>query len=68
MNQKIKRILALLGVGFLTGLYVLTLVFALLRIPNWFAWFQACIFCTVAIPVLLYAMQLIYKILKKKHQ
>ncbi len=66
MNKKVKRIVALIGAGLLVALYLLTLIFALLDIPNWFAWFQASIFCTVAVPVLIYAMQLIYKLLKKK--
>lgn len=68
MNTKVKRIAALLGAALLVALYLLTLIFALLDNPNWFSWFQASIFCTVAVPVFIYAMQLIYKLLKKEKE
>ncbi len=63
--KKIKRITAFVGACLLIIMYILTLVFALLDIPNWEQLFMAAIFCTVAIPVMIYAMQLVYRVLKQ---
>ncbi len=63
--KKIKRILAAVGACLLILLYVLTLIFALIKSPNWFQWFKASLFCTVALPVVIYAMIMVYRILKK---
>lgn len=64
--NKVKRILAMIGVILLVSLYLLTLVGALTASPNSYALFQASIYCTVVIPVLLYGYMLIYRLIKKK--
>ena len=53
-KDRIKRILALVGVVILVLLYVLTLVTALLDVPNWRRFFLASIGLTIAIPILLW--------------
>ncbi len=59
-----KRILAFLGVVLILSMYGATLFFAVTDSPNSAGWFKASIFCTVAVPVLLYAYILVYRYLK----
>ena len=63
--MKAKRILAIVGIVILLGLYISTLVFALLKSPAAETLLAASIYCTVAVPVFLYAFQLVVKCLKK---
>lgn len=63
-----KRILALIAAGILVLLYISTLVFAMMDSEWAYSMFQISIFSTVAVPVLLYAMILVYKRLKVKNQ
>ncbi len=63
--KKLQRILAFTGAILLIGLYLLTLVSALLATPYSAGLFKACLFSTVFVPILIYAILLIYKILKK---
>lgn len=63
--KKIKRILALLGVVLLAGMYVATLISAFLATPATRDLFLASVVATVMIPILLYVLQLIYKWLFK---
>ena len=55
--KKIKRLMAIAGILLLAALYVITLVLALNA-------FRASIYCTVLIPVLIWAYTFIYKLLK----
>ena len=57
----IKRVAALTGVVLLVGLYAATLVSACLATPATKNLFLASTVATVMIPILLYALQLIYK-------
>lgn len=66
--EKTKRVLALIGVVLLAGLYILTLVSAFLTTPATGGLFMASIFSTVAVPVLLYAYMLVYRILKRHNE
>lgn len=66
--NKIKRILALIGVLILVGIYIVTFISAIFTTPATDALWKASIYCTVAVPVLLYAYMLIYKILKKHRE
>ena len=65
--QKLRRILALLGVVILVGMYVITLVFALSSSPNASNMLMASIVCTVIVPCLLYGMILITRVLDNRH-
>lgn len=61
-----KRILAILAVLLLAGMYLATLVFVLIRSEWGFVMFKASILMTIAVPCLLYAMILVYNFLKNK--
>lgn len=63
--KKFKQIAAITGVVLLVAMYAMTLITALMKNDNWLGWFQASLFCTAAVPILIYAMQLLYRILKK---
>ncbi|SFP97803.1 hypothetical protein SAMN02910358_00368 [Lachnospiraceae bacterium XBB1006] len=65
--MKVKRILALIGVIFLAGLYILALVAALTASPNASGYFWASIYATFVIPVLFWAYSFIYKLTHKKN-
>ena len=60
-----KRILAILGVILLAGLYVSTLIFAFIGSELAFTLLKASILLTIIVPGLLYAMILVYNYLKK---
>jgi uncharacterized BrkB/YihY/UPF0761 family membrane protein len=66
--KKMKRILALIGVILLLSMYALTLVGALIASPHSAALFQASIYSTIVVPIMLYAYMLIYRVLKKDSQ
>ncbi|MDY4835072.1 MAG: hypothetical protein SO181_08025 [Frisingicoccus sp.] len=61
-----KRIAAMIGIILLVGLYLSTLIFALMDSEFTFTLFKASILMTIAVPCLLYAMILIYNFLNKK--
>lgn len=63
--KKIKQILALLLAILLGGLYLFTLIVSFFQGSVSSGLLQACIYCTVAVPVLIYAYMLIYRVLKK---
>ena len=54
-----RRIAALIGIILLAALYASTLVFALLDSPAAKGLLMAAIFCTIVVPVLLYAMTIV---------
>ena len=64
--QKLRRILALLGVVLLAGMYVATLIFALSSNPNAKNMLMAAIACTVIVPCLLYGMMLVTRVLDNR--
>ena len=66
MNKKVQQILAIAGVVLLVGLYILTLIFALMDNEYSTYLFKASIYATITIPVLLYGYLLIYKVLKNR--
>ncbi len=61
--KKIKRIAAMIGVILLVGMYIATLVLALSSSPQAQNLLMASIVCTVVIPVLIYAMELVARVL-----
>ena len=62
--KRIRRIFAWIGIVALVGLYVTTLILAFSGSPMAQALFRGSFAATVVFPVLLYAMQIIYRILK----
>lgn len=63
-----KRILALIAAVLLAVLYICTLIFAMMDSSWAYSMFRISLFCTIAIPVLLYAMILVYRRLKDKNK
>lgn len=64
--KKMKRISAITGVIILVGLYLLTFISALFTTPATAGLFKVSVFCTVFIPLMLYAYLLVYRLLKNK--
>ena len=62
--KKIKQIIAILGCILLVGLYVSTLVFALIGSEDTMNLFRASVYATVVVPVLIWAYSFIYRLLK----
>ena len=65
MYEKIKRILALIGVILLLGIYLVTLILAFVDPTASKDWLKAAVSATLVIPVLLYGYILVYRILTK---
>ncbi|MCI8299218.1 MAG: hypothetical protein HFI69_02525 [Lachnospiraceae bacterium] len=65
--KKIQQILAILGIILLAGLYLTTLVLAILG-KNFFPMFMAALFASMALPVLLWIYGFVYKLVKRKAQ
>ena len=65
MSPKIKRVVALLGVVILVGLYLITLILAFVDPTASKDWLKASIICTIIIPVFFYAFLLVYRYLEK---
>jgi quinol-cytochrome oxidoreductase complex cytochrome b subunit len=63
--KRIKRILSLIGVILLVSIYLLTLVGALTHSKYSDALFQASVYSTIVVPVMLYGYMLVYRIIKK---
>jgi hypothetical protein len=63
--EKVKRILALVGVILLLAMYGSTLVFAIIDNSDSMSMFKASIAATIIIPVLLWAYTLVFKLVKK---
>lgn len=63
--DKFKKIVCIIGVVILVGLYALTLISAIFYKEGFQNIFMAAVYSTFVIPVFLYAMMLIYKVLKK---
>lgn len=63
--KKTKRILALAGAIILAGMYISTLIFALLDRSETMGLLKASIACTITLPVLLYGYMLVYRLTRK---
>ena len=62
----VRRVMALVGIILLLAMYGMTMVFALMGSPASKNLLMAAIFCTIAVPILLYAMQSVARGLKGK--
>ncbi|WP_455190035.1 hypothetical protein [Eubacterium ramulus] len=63
--KKLKQITALIGVIALAGLYVSTLVLALIGSEQCINLLKAAVYATIVLPVLLWAYSFIYRLIKK---
>lgn len=66
--KTLQRIFALAGSVLLAGLYIVTLVLALMHSELAGALFRASFAFTILLPVLLYAMTLVYRLLKDRYK
>lgn len=66
--KMVKRVMAVLGVVLLVGMYVLTLISGILATPQTGNLFRACIYCTITVPCLLYGFELIYRLVHKNRE
>lgn len=65
--KRIRQLLAIIGIILLVSLYVITLVLALTDSPGTMDAFRASLYCTVLVPVLIWAYTFIYKLLKNNY-
>ena len=63
--KKLRRVLAIIGLILIAALYIITIILAFSKNPNSKGWLMAAIFCTIAVPVLIYAIQLVAQVLRK---
>ena len=62
--MKWKRPLAMAGVILILAMYLIAVIAAFSRNPASKSWLMAAVFSTVIVPVILYAIELVYKLLK----
>ncbi len=65
--KKLTRISAIIGVILLLSIYVITLVSSFVDSPFAHSLFKASLFSTFAIPVFIYGMMLVYRLIKEKN-
>lgn len=66
--EKSKRIAAIIGIIVLVGCYLTTLVAALMKSPNAWALFQASLFCSLVIPIVIYGYMILIKVTRHKDE
>ena len=66
--MKAKRIIAWVGIVFLVGMYIVTLITGMMHGEKADIWFKMSIACTIALPVLLYGYNLIIRIVRKERE
>ena len=64
--KNLRRIMAIAGIVLLIAVYASTMVFALMKHPMADRFLMASVFCTVAVPVLLYGMILVARNLEQR--
>ena len=57
--------MAWIGIGFLAALYLVTFFLAIFGNENTHGWFMACIFATIVVPIMMWVVQWLYKMIKK---
>ncbi|MCR5272367.1 MAG: hypothetical protein K6E13_05220 [Lachnospiraceae bacterium] len=62
--KKIKRILAVIGIIILLGLYLSTLIFALIGSERALDYLKVSVYATIVVPVLIWAYMFVYKLMK----
>lgn len=63
-----KQIAAMICVVLLVGMYVATLIVALLDFPGWDRLFQACLVATIGLPILLWIYIWLYQQIKERKE
>lgn len=67
MYSKKQRIAALCGIILLAALYVFTLIAAIFNFDGTGNLLKACLFATIAVPILIWVYIWMYGVWKKKH-
>ena len=60
--KKIRQIAAIIGIVLLVGMYLVAIIAALGKTENAQAIFRLAIYCTFVVPVIIYLLQLVYKL------
>jgi Na+/proline symporter len=68
MNNKPKRIAAIVGVVLLLSMYVVSIISAVFATENSHGLFMASVFCTVMIPIMIYGFITVYKMVHRKDE
>ena len=63
--KKVRQIAAIIGIILLVGMYVVAIVAALGKSEYSQAIFKLALYCTFVVPVIIYLMQLVYKLINK---
>lgn len=66
--KNFKKVTCIIGVIILVGLYLLSLISAIYYKEGFHNIFKASIYNSVVVPVLVYAMLLMYRVLSKKKE
>lgn len=66
--MKAKRILAIIAILLLAGMYLLSLIFAIIDHPLKSSLMSASLYCTVIIPILLYVFLFITKLIRQNSE
>lgn len=64
--KKFKQVICLLGAALLVGIYVCTLIFSITDHSQAKSWLSASLYASFAIPIFLYAVLLITRLLDKR--
>lgn len=63
--KRTKQILAIIGIVALVGLYLSTLIFALMDSPNALDCLKASVYATIIIPILIWGYTVVFKLTRK---
>ena len=66
--KKSKRILAWTGIIILAGLYLSTIILAIIGTEASLTLLKASVLCTLGFPCLIYGYQLVYRVFKKHEE
>lgn len=66
--NKFKRIAAIIGIVLILSMYVITIITAFISKGNAPAMFIASAFCTIAIPILIYIIIEVSKLVQRKKE
>jgi membrane protein YdbS with pleckstrin-like domain len=60
MKKKVKRIMAWIGICLLLAIYLLMLIFALMKTENWFSYFLVAMVATIVVPIIMWINMFLY--------
>ena len=66
--KRMKQILAISGIVIIIALYIITLVLSLSQAPNADRWLLAALYSTIAVPLFIYIILWLHKLLNRKDE